>query len=368
MPATDSAFELPRRVLLSGQVVEAMRRALAQGQWERVLPGERQLSEQYQVSRPTVRAALQVLAQEGWIVRVPGRRPRVATPPVAKATVSRPRKVLLVTRELPSRFAAVAYHGIHEAQARLAQRGVGCDLFVCRPSGGDAQLRKLEEHIRRHEIAGCMLATVPQRVQQWFAARELPTLVLGSCHPAVSLPSFDVAHASVGRHAAGVLLGKGHRRVAMLVPTEQGPGHEAGMTGFLEACEASRHRDVVPLIVRHDGSREHLTRRVNALLAKGDPPTGLVVTDPKYALMVMVQLLRRGVSIPEEMSLISRDQDTLFHDLNPALAHYAFDAAAYARRLSRLILRMVEGQSLPAKPSLIFPRYVPGGTVAARRS
>jgi DNA-binding LacI/PurR family transcriptional regulator len=365
MPDATSQFQIPQRVLLSVQVAAALRAAIGQGQWVEVLPSERQLSEQLHVSRPTVRAALRILAQEGGIVLEKNRRPRIASPRARSNSVRPPRKVLLVTHKLPSRFSAVAYHGIHDAQEHLARHGLGFELFVCKTRGLETQLAKLGDYIRRHGIACCVLATVQKRVQQWFAARSLPALVLGSCHPSVELPSFDVEHKSVGRHAAGVLLGKGHRRVAMIVPTRQGPGHMAGVGGFLEAFENGPD-DATPLIVRHDETPANLTKRVNALFARTDPPTGLVVTDPRFALLVMVQLLRKGLSIPRDVSLIARDQDPIFNDLTPRMAHYVFDPDAYAKRISRLILRLVDQKQLAVKPNLLFPRFVPGGTVCSR--
>lgn len=361
MLASNPKFEIPQRILLSAQIADAMRNALNQGQWTKVLPSERQLCEQFHVSRPTVRSALHILAKEGRITAKKGERPRVASP---QTTANPPQsgKVLLVTHEPPSRFSATAYHGISEMQTYLAKHGLSCELFVCKTRGLSTQLRKLEEHIHRNGIACCVLATVQKQVQQWFAAKSLPALVLGSCHPSVALPSFDVEHRSVCRHAAGILLSKGHRRLAMIAPSSLGPGDKASVEGFHEALE-SIPGNVAPKIVYHDGTSASLNKRVNTLFRSAHPPTALIVINPKCTLMVLVQLLRKGMLVPEKVSLIARDQDTIFNELTPNIAHYAFDVNTYTKRLARLILHLVDQRQLPLEPNLIFPQFVPGGTV-----
>ena len=57
------------------QLRDVLQRALANGQWQddQPLPSERELSEQLQVSRATVRQAIHELELDGWLVRKQGR-------------------------------------------------------------------------------------------------------------------------------------------------------------------------------------------------------------------------------------------------------------------------------------------------------
>ena len=75
------------RLPLYVQLKEGLQRALQEGFWpqEQALPSERELSEQFQISRATVRQAVQELEQEGWLVRRQGRgtfpsQPKVEQP------------------------------------------------------------------------------------------------------------------------------------------------------------------------------------------------------------------------------------------------------------------------------------------------
>ena len=74
----------------------------------------------------------------------------------------------------------------------------------------------------------------------------------------------------------------------------------------------------------------------------------------------MIYLLRRGMKVPDTVSVIGRDLEKLFEN---AISHYTFESDAFARRLSHLMLQMVGQGFLAPQPNLIFPKYQAGDTV-----
>ena len=59
---------LPQRCSLVAETAESLRKGIKTGLWKDVLPAERQLSEDLQVSRSTLRTAMQELERSGWVV------------------------------------------------------------------------------------------------------------------------------------------------------------------------------------------------------------------------------------------------------------------------------------------------------------
>jgi DNA-binding LacI/PurR family transcriptional regulator len=357
MPDSPGLLDLPQRLTLSAQAAAALRKAIAAGIWHDLLPSERRLCALLQVSRPTVRSALRTLAGEG-IVEVGPRQPaRLRRRPRAPAPAPR-HLVALVSHQPLSRLTLTAYQGISEMRAQLARHGFTLQEFVCRGRSPATQRRQLEAFVRESGAAGSVLVSVSRGVQEWFAARRLPALVLGSCHAAVSLPSLDVDYRAVCRHAAGRLLRAGHRRLALLVPDLGVAGDLASEAGFLEGV--ARHPGTSALVVRHGAAAGDLTARLSALLRTPAAPTALLVARPVHTVTVLVALLRLGLRVPARLSLIARDHDPVYAG---TVDHYAFGNDAFAHRLSRLMLQLVAQGRLPAEPSLIFPHYVAGGTV-----
>lgn len=360
MSSQPGLLDLPRRLSLSAQTAAAIRKAVDERVWEEYLPSERRLCELFQVSRPTVRSALQQLAKAGLIEIRQGRRNRLLAGGAGPAAAGN-RLVVLVARQPLAHMTLGAYRGISEMRAHLAEHGFGTEVLVCAARSAAAQRRKIEAFLRQNRVFCCVLLSLGRELQEWFAAGPTPALVLGSCHPEVRLPSLDVDYRSVCRHAAGVLRGKGHRRIAFLVPDTNAAGDLASEAGFREGAPAEAGGQGA-LVVRHNGTAAGLAAKLDALFAQARPPTALLVAKPAHLFSVVVHLLRRGIRVPDTLSLVARDHDRLFEN---EISHYRFESETFAHRLSRLMLQMVNQGFLPPEPSLIFPRYVAAGTVRA---
>ena len=352
---------MPRRLSLSTQAADAIRKAVDENLWEEFLPSERRLCNLLQVSRPTIRTALRQLGKEGLIEIRHGRRNRILRQ-ARRVDAPRSRLVVLVSHEPISHTSYTAYQGVTEMRAYLAEQGFTTEVIVCPPRSLATQKRKLETFLRQNHVFCFVLLSLSKDFQEWFAAHPTPALVLGSCHPAVRLPSLDVDYRSVCRHAAGVLRSKGHSRIALIVPNSNVAGDLASEEGFREgAAPTPAHTEAI--VVRHSGTTANLTAKLDALLSRDQPPTALLVAKPQHVFLTIVYLLRRGIRVPDDVSLIARDYDHLFDE---ATSHYRFEGETFAHRLSRLMLQMVNERRLPMEPHLIFPRYVAAGTVKQR--
>ncbi len=354
-------FEFPTRLSLATQLAHSIRKAIADGAWTRVLPGERQLERIFQTSRPTLRTALHLLANEKLIEIRPGCRSVLRNKPSESGANARNRLVVLITGEPTAHLPLATRQGFSEMRAHLSEHGFSTDVLVCPANSPKVQQRKVEAFVRQHRVFCCLLRSVSQELQQWIAARSIPALVLGSCHAEVTLPSLDVDYRSVCRHATGVFLSKGHRRIALIMPSSGLPGDLASEQGFREAIERHGEKDgVVGSILRHNGSTQGLVSKLEELVKAPRRPTALLVAKPQHVFVVVMHLLRQGLRVPHDMSLISRDGDGVFGDV---ISHYPIDAEAYVHRLSRLIQKMVANGHLPAQPNLIRPEYFSAGTV-----
>lgn len=360
MNSPQGFFELPKRHFLAAQSADAIRKAIAEGTWRESLPSERRLCEILQVSRPTVRTALQALARQGLIEIQHGKRNRLLAP-TPRFDPGGSRLVLLVSHHPIPQTSTTAYQGISEMRAQLAEHGFTTEVLVCPQRSPRTQQRKLETFLRQNRVVCCVLLSVGRQLQEWCAARSIPALVLGSCHPEVKLPSLDVDYRAVCRHAVGVFRGQGHRRLAFLVSDSGLAGDLASEAGFREGCAPARNgAGCSPVIVRHAGSVTSIASRLDALLASPDRPTALLVAKPTHTLAVIACLLKRGCRVPNDISLIARDREPLFAE---TISHYHFEDESFAHRLSRLMLQLVDQGCLRPEPSLIFPRYVSCGTV-----
>jgi len=152
--------------------------------------------------------------------------------------------------------------------------------------------------------------------------------------------------------------------MALIVPNTDVAGDIASEEGFMEAVESRPTKDNArAIIVRHDGTAQNISIKLDALLNSKNPPTALLVAKPQHVFIVIIYLLTHGMSVPKTISFMARDYDHSFETVSPSIAHYSFGDETLSHRLSRLILQMVNQGYLSPEPSLIFPKYIPGGTV-----
>lgn len=365
MKATVSKRQLlPQRSSLVAQTLDAMREGLKTGLWRDHLPGERDLSERFQVSRPTVRAALAQLEREGWLELTQGQRRRILAKPRALSPGPWRRVIGLLSPLTLAEMPPFVLCWMDLLRTHLARDAFELDLHVSpacfaahsNPSGA------LGAMVARAPAAAWVLLRSTERMQRWFLERRWPCVLAGSCAPGVILPSVDVDQRAIGRHAASVLWRKQHRRVALLL-TEGSSGDAETETGFRETFQHPNGGQGEVRVFRHDGTREDVTRRLDQALRGPDPATAVVVARTAHLLTVITTLLRRGVRVPEDVAVIARDDDQFLDHVSPQVARYRVSPEIFARRLGRTVLRLVETGLADAKPVRLMPQFFPGETV-----
>jgi DNA-binding LacI/PurR family transcriptional regulator len=352
---------------LPAQVATALREEIDRGAWPEWLPGERTLTESLQVSRKTLRKALTQLQREGRVKAVHGLGNRIvsrgATPSVP-AKSSEP-VVALLTPDPLERMRPYTSLWVNHLKTLLSEKGArlrtvdGRKFFTQHPA-------KALEKLRAQQPAACwLLANSTEATQQWFREHAIPCVIAGSCHPGVDLPQADLDHYALCRHAAGVLLGAGHRRVALLNERSGRAGDVESEAGFIAGVRESPHSDALPLVIHHEHSPASLGKAVQRLLEMSSSPTALLVSNGASYLTVISVLAQRGLRVPHDISVVSRDDEPFLEFLVPPPTRYATKPHAYAKKLLKPILQSLSGEAVVPRSTRILPAYTKGGSLGA---
>lgn len=343
---------VPKRITLVVQVADALRRGISAREWRERLPAEKDLAEQLQVSRMTLRAGIRVLAREGIVEVAKGRRTQIAAGRRAAGRRRRPYRVGVVT---PMSFDRLSYGTYFDLYRSILQRAglqvefhPGSRFYASDPAG------RLEDLVREAGVDFWVLAMSTAAMQGWFARREIPALVDGSRVPGVRLPALDIDYFSLCRHAAGMFLGLGHRRIVYLSAGSEVGGDLASEQGFSEGCR--RSPDAQGAITTCRESADSVGAALTRLFRTAAPPTAILAGRTGFAFATLTYLMNKGLRVPGEVSLISRDDNSHFDYLMPALARYIFRPDPYAKRLARMTLKHFDGTLLPEQ-QLILPVF-----------
>jgi len=318
------------------QTAEFLRGALRSGRWREHLPSERALSLELRVSRPTLRKALEELEREGMLAKTRGHSRRILKRRTPGQKSHQKHVVLLVAR---SNAALKNWHAMALIEAlhrQLVAEGARVELIANKKLHWANAPGFLKDLAQQYVPHNWVLHSQPAVVQRWFMEQNLPAVVLGSPFPGVSLPFVDVDLGASCRHAVGVLARLRHRRICYFSRTTNAAGDFLSEQGFEESRPLFNAVDIQ--VVRHDGSARQMWNEARRWKMQGeDRPTALLTSHWEDALALMVELLTMGISVPGDVSIISRDPSPVFERMRPRIASYIFEASRHASAMCRLL-------------------------------
>lgn len=355
--------QIPQRLSLVAQTADILRREILSGEWKGLLPGEIPLCDRLQVSRITVRGALSILTREGLIEATQGQRRRIVS--TGASPKPGPSRVVGVLSALPLPLISPSML-VRIAELRRHLQAAGYELEI----HADARLKRsdpsalLRSIVQRSKVCCWILYLPTIEVERCFERERLPTIVIGSPHEGIGLPSIGMDNRAVCRHAVGVLLQKGHRRIVLLVPEGSEVTTSECQRGFREAIQGAPRAESLSRVVVHDRTPRGIASVVHRLFSSRTPPTALLISHSQPVLSVLTQLAQMNLRVPQDVSLISAGGEEFLSSVIPPLTCYRINLKPYCDKLSRMVLTLARTGALPLRSVLLLPDYCEGESVA----
>jgi LacI family transcriptional regulator len=169
-----------------------------------------------------------------------------------------------------------------------------------------------------------------------------------------------------GREATMHLAGLGHSRIALL-------GVETDWTseaGRLEGYRIGLHNARLPLdenlVVRIAPNALDTEPRIEALIDE-QAPTAIFAANNLLAEHVWQVLRRRGLRIPDDISLVGFDDVPWMAMVDPPITVVEQPTLELGRCAARLLLRRLAGPALPPAVEILQPRLVVRGSTGPAR-
>ncbi|MFE0809054.1 LacI family DNA-binding transcriptional regulator [Streptomyces sp. NPDC058794] len=311
------------------------------------------------VAPETRRRVTEALDRLGYV-----RRPRFDT---ARA----PRLVDLVVHSLDSPWSGAVLRGVEEAAY-----DAGLDLVVSagmdrpRRSGTPEPPRPERGWLDRLAVRGSSgaLFNLAELTAVQYAAMEQHRVPFVMIDPAVEPPpgvvSVGAANWQGGVTATEHLLRLGHERIAVVAGPRRRLCSDARVAGYRSALASAGvpHR---PEYVRHAGfDRAAARRRTRDLLDLPAPPTAVFVCSDAMALGVYEALAGRGLTVPDDMSVVGFDDLPEARWAAPALTTVRQPLSEMAATALRLLLRMMDGHRPESTRTELSTRLVERASTA----
>jgi LacI family transcriptional regulator len=167
-----------------------------------------------------------------------------------------------------------------------------------------------------------------------------------------------------GRDATAHLLGLGHRRIALLVADTDWTSDAGRLRGYRAAhAEAGVAVDeglIVPIAFHAPDA----TRRIEAALDE-QRPTAIFAANNSLAEEAWRVLRRRGLALPDDISLVGFDDVPWMEMVEPGLTVVAQPTVEMGRRAAELLLRRVEDPTCAPSVAHLEPTLVVRRSTAA---
>ncbi len=356
-------MEPMRRMSISELAAEHLRTDLRSGRWGGTLPGVARLAQDLDVSRHTVRTALRQLEAEGVITGRGLGRSRGITAVGANIVTQRPLRVAILRHDARladanPQASAILTEIVHSLEA------AGHTVFFFNKS--QIELRHVVGRIAREMVktpADAWVVIAGSRpLLEWCANQKTPCLALYGRTGGLPLARTGPDKVPAYRAATRRLLELGHRRIVNIARA----AHRLPVPGIVERAffeEMAAHGVVTGDYNMPDW--EETPEGFSDLLARlflHSPPTALIVDEAARYIAAAEFLARRGIKVPEQVSLVSTDDDPSLAWCHPPIAHMRWDPKPVIRRVVRWVdaVRKVKAD----RKIINFPaEFITGGSI-----
>jgi DNA-binding LacI/PurR family transcriptional regulator len=304
---------------------------------------------------------LEELQRRGWL-EVADRQKRLIKRRSASPSTAARRKTIAVLMRgsfltLPPRMSFV----METLRSKLTAAGYAVQLHFNHACYTAKPERVLAKFVADHPATAWLVLGSQEPMQRWLSRQKVPCLILGSCAAGIKLPSLDVDFHASCSHTGALLWRKGHRHVALVLSKGVYGGDIASEEGLRDAFKEMPGMHLQ--VLRHDGSAAGVCAIVDEALRSAKPPSAYVVAGVTSVLTLMMHLMRRGVRIPQDVAVISRDNDPILDATSPAVARYVVEPSQLASRIVLAIRQLADADTVSNHAIRLMPTFVSGDSI-----
>jgi LacI family transcriptional regulator len=284
-------------------------------------------------------------------------------PPATRSFKLQSRTVELVFSDYRNPYFGEILHGVTE-QASTA----GIDVVVGRPlDSGRAWARRMVRGGREGAIIVTSELT-PEHLRAFDAAGRSLVVIDPINMPKIDIPSIGATNWAGGMSAAQHLIDLGHRRIAFVGGPPNTACSQARLHGYRAALE-NNGLPFDPALVSHGGfNHENGYERAERLLSLPSPPTAVFTGCDPIAFGVMETARQRGLSVPDDLSIVGFDDTYVGAWSCPPLTTVHQPLQEMGRAAVRVLLTLADGSAPDTHHVELATHLVVRSSTAAPRS
>ena len=311
-------------------------------------PGERlmsetELSRKFHLSRQTIRHATGELASEGIVTRIRGSGTYIGgkEPPVREV---RHMNIAVVSTFYESYIFPPTLKGIERV---LSKEG-----YAMQVSFTDNKIRReetiLKSILEKDSVDGLIVepakSALPNPNLKYYMEildRGIPIICFNAHYPDLDVPCVRIDDAGIAEKAANLLLDAGHRKIAGIFKSDDGQGRYR-YQGYLKALlDRGISPDEKRMIWIDTTDYRDLCNVEEYLFTRMGDSTGLLCYNDEVAYQVIDLALKRGIRIPEDLSVVGIDDSYLGGVSRVPFTSFPHPKDILGKKVAANLLRMI---------------------------
>ncbi len=314
------------------------------------IKSEKEISEQFGLSRQTVRRATSELEREKVLTRIQGSGTYVGN------------RIQNVRRELHKNVAVMSTYidsyifppTLKGIETVLSGKGYTTQLFFT-----DDRISQeediLETLLSRNDIDGLIAepskSALPNPNLKYYremARRGIPILFFNASYHSLHMPCVRMDDEKTAKNATELLIGSGHRKIAGLFKCDDGQGHYR-YSGYNKALiEAGIRPDAGKVIWMDTGVLSNLKVVKEYIFERIKGCTAIVCYNDEAAFQLINLCLSEGIKVPGDISVVSFDDSDLSRMCQVPFTSYIHPKEELGKKAAENMLRLIEDPGFEA--------------------
>ncbi|NWK55737.1 substrate-binding domain-containing protein [Verrucomicrobiaceae bacterium N1E253] len=354
-------MKTPQKISLVTQTANILRDQIATGKILHMLPGENKMSEDLQVSRKTLRAALLILTSEEIISEpTPGARRRILSKP---QKVNQQRSVgILLPRPLDELHAS-SQDLFRALRKNLNRLGVSIHYHDYPFLTTRQNPNQIKGIFKSHHADVWVVLEITTTIVEIAEELNIPVVACGGrTHNKFHNVAYDAVSAL--EHAFHNLINHGHQRICY--PSDKQGSSIPSLASILE----QQGIEVIPELhfPACDQSTTDFVCMLERLFKRPNPPTAFITGGPRNLITLITWLAKQKLCVPEDVSILHIGSDPMISPIIPKISYYSTSYAPLAKQLGRIISALLENPNAKLEQKTFFMDYIPGASLAPPQS
>ena len=310
------------------------------------LNSEHELSENFSLSRQTIRHAISVLEKEGYVTRVQGSGTYISDNNITDK-VNR-KNIAVITTYVD---AYIFPHMIQHVERVLSDAGYTVQIsFTNNRISREKSI--LEGIVEKDDIAGVIAeptkSSLPNpnlKYYEQLMKKHVPVLFMNAYYEVLNAPHVSMNDKMAGKLATEYVISKGHTRIGGVFKLDDAQGARR-YSGFLEAMNEASLRvtgndllwfDTVD--VENEENVKDLAARIRRRLSTR---TALVLYNDETAYKLINEFSNMGINIPEDISIVGIDDTFLSTSGTVQISSVAYPTKEIADKAAKNMLELIK--------------------------